>query len=57
MITLAVLFTILYLISWYDYYQSDYDIAGMNFILYVFFAFGNIIIVLGLILLIGLYLP
>jgi hypothetical protein len=57
MITLIVLFTILYLLSWYNFYKSDYDIAYMNFILYVFFALGNIIIVLGLILLIGLYLP
>jgi hypothetical protein len=57
MITLTILFTILYLLSWYNFYKSDYDIADMNFILYVFFALGNIIIVLGLILLIGLYLP
>ena len=57
MITLTVLFAILYLISCYDFYESDYDIADMNFILYGIFAFGNVVIALGLIILIGLYLP
>jgi hypothetical protein len=57
MITLIVLFTILYLISWYNFYKENWDVVMMPLFWDIIWRMGNIIIVLGLILLIGLYLP
>jgi hypothetical protein len=57
MITLIVLFTILYLISWYNFYKENWDIVMMPLFWDIIWRMGNIIIVLGLIILIGLYLP
>jgi hypothetical protein len=57
MITLIVLFTILYLISWYNFYKENWDVVMMPLFWDIIWRMGNIIIVLGLIILIGLYLP
>ena len=57
MITLIVLFTILYLISWYNFYKENWDVVMMPLFWDIIWWMGNIIIVLGLIILIGLYLP
>jgi hypothetical protein len=57
MITLIVLFTVLYLISWYNLYKENWDIVMMPLFWDIIWRMGNIIIVLGLIILIGLYLP
>jgi len=57
MITLTVLFTILYLISWYNFYKENWDVVMMPLFWDIIWLMGNIIIVLGLIILIGLYLP
>ena len=57
MITLIVLFTILYLISWYNFYKENWNVVMMPLFWDIIWRMGNIIIVLGLIILIGLYLP
>jgi hypothetical protein len=57
MITLIVLFTILYLISWYNLYKENWDVVMMPLFWDIIWRMGNVIIVLGLIILIGLYLP
>jgi len=57
MITLIVLFTVLYLISWYNLYKENWDVVMMPLFWDIIWRMGNIIIVLGLIILIGLYLP
>jgi hypothetical protein len=57
MITLMVLFTIMYLISWYSFYESDYEIIYMPDLWYLIFMIGNVLLILTLIILIGLYLP
>jgi hypothetical protein len=57
MITLIVLFTILYLISWCNFYKENWDVVMMPLFWDIIWRMGNIIIVLGLIILIGLYLP
>jgi hypothetical protein len=57
MITLTVLFTILYLISWYNLYKENWDVVMMPLFWDIIWRMGNVIIVLGLIILIGLYLP
>ena len=57
MITLIVLFTILSLISWYNLYKENWDVVMMPLFWDIIWRMGSIIIVLGLIILIGLYLP
>jgi hypothetical protein len=57
MITLIVLFTVLYLISWYNLYKENWDVVMMPLFWDIIWRMGNVIIVLGLIILIGLYLP
>jgi hypothetical protein len=57
MITLTILFTILYLLSWYNFYKENWDVVMMPLFWDIIWRGGNIIIVLGLIILIGLYLP
>jgi hypothetical protein len=57
MITLIVLFIMLYLISWYNFYKENWDVVMMPLFWDIIWRMGNIIIVLGLIILIGLYLP
>ena len=57
MITLTILFTILYLISWYNLYKENWDVVMMPLFWDIIWRMGNVIIVLGLIILIGIYLP
>jgi hypothetical protein len=57
MITLSILFAILYIISCYDYYKNDYEMIYMNDFLSLVFFGVNIFLTAIALTLILVYLP
>jgi len=57
MITLAVLFTILYLISWYNLYKENWDVVMMPLFWDIIWRMGTILLIFVLCTMCVAYLP
>jgi hypothetical protein len=57
MITLIVLFTVLYLISWYNLYKENWDVVMMPLFWDIIWRMGTILLIFVLCTMCVAYLP